>query len=49
MQDYARLYRKQHSRNTDSQTVAEIKSILKSGIKPMAMLTAIILVVNPRP
>lgn len=49
MQDYARLYRKQHSRNTDSQTVKEIKAILRSGVKPLAMLAAIILVVNPRP
>jgi hypothetical protein len=49
MQDYARLYRKSHSRNSDAQTIAEIKAILKSGIKPLAMLAAIILVVNPRP
>jgi hypothetical protein len=49
MQDYARMYRRKHSRNNDTQTVKEIKNILCSGIKPLAMLAAIILVVNPRP
>jgi len=48
MQDYARLYRKQHARNTNDKTVEEINTILKSRVKPLAMLAAIILVVNPR-
>lgn len=49
MQDYARLYRKQHSRNAADKTLKEIHAILKSEIKPLAMLAAIILVTNPRP
>jgi len=48
MQDYARLYRKQHARNTDTQKLAEIKNILASGLEPLDMVILILLVLNPR-
>lgn len=46
--DYARKYQDEHQNDTDQQTLAEIKMILESDIKPLAMLAAIALIMHPR-
>jgi len=36
--DFARTYQAEHLNDTDQQTLAEIKAVLESDIKPLAML-----------
>ena len=46
--DSVHQYQTEHLNDTYAQTVAEIKTVLESDIKPLAMLAAIALIMHPR-
>lgn len=49
MQDYAKLYKRRYEKMSPDERLKEIKRVLKKDVKPMAMLAAIIIIVNSRP
>lgn len=49
MQDYSKLYKPIYKNMTSKNRLREIRRILKTDVKPLAMLIAIAIVANSRP